>query len=752
VSEGGVSAGRPFAHTPNAEGSWHLLSDHLAGTGALAGEFASRFGAGDLARTAGWLHDVGKCSCAFSAYLQTCSVSGDEAGKRAFPKRDHKRAGAVLAQQHGYPVAILLAATILGHHGGLSDLGEVRAQLADAAHDVELGETLERARAQLGREMLHHVPVPPDWVLSGATDRSRAGQLAFSRDVEMLFRMIFSALVDADFLDTERHFKPGRPLARSGGRGMVGLAQRFDQRRAGLLDAAPPTPLNAARSEVYSAVLATAGRPPGIYQLATATGSGKTMIGLGWALAHAAANDLRSVVTALPFITVTDQVAGVYRSLLDEPDVAPVVLEHHSAIDVDSDWRKLAAENWDAPVIVTTTVQLFDSLFSNRPSACRKLHRLAGTIIVIDEAQALPLEVLDPVIDSLRSLVDRFGSSVLIMTATQPTLDHIPAMIGQRVVEDLLPDSSAWDAVFARTRIRHAGQQSHDDVAGLVRANDRCLCVLNTIKDARTVAQAVGREEVLYLSTHLRPADRRDRIGTIRARLDRGDQCRVVSTQLIEAGVDLDFPLVLRAMGPLPSLAQADGRCNRNGLMAELGETVIFDLVDGGRPPGAYYGTGTVQTRVVLSRGDVDIRARAVVAEWYRSVLADPTSNLDQRAVQDKRAVFRYSGVADAFRMIDRDTTAVAVPWPCNDPRASQVEEILAFLGSRPQAGFVPLGPRQVRALQEVTVELRRWVLNGAVADGLATRVNDALYRWEGEYDPVTGLVFSPTAQEDLIW
>ncbi len=449
VAAGGAS--NAFAHTPNAEGSWHLLSDHLMDTGALASDFASRFAAGDLARTAGWLHDVGKCSCAFSAYLETCALSGDEAGKRAFPKRDHKRPGAVLAERHGYSLAILLAATILGHHGGLSDLGDVRAHLAEAVKDPELERTLDRARAQLPSELLGHVPTLPAWVTSGAADRSRPGQAAFNRDVEMLFRMVFSALVDADFLDTEMHFKPARPLERSGRRAIGGLAERFQRRRADLLAGSPATLVNVARSEVYATVLATAARPPGIYQLATPTGSGKTMIGLGWALSHAAANGLRAIVTALPFITVTDQVAAVYRSLLDEPGEEAVVLEHHSSVDVDSSWRKLAAENWDAPVIVTTTVQLFESLFSRLPSACRKLHRLAGTVIVIDEAQALPLEVLDPVIDALRALVDRFGASVLVMTATQPAIDRVPAMAGQRGAENLLPDSSAWDAVFART-------------------------------------------------------------------------------------------------------------------------------------------------------------------------------------------------------------------------------------------------------------------------------------------------------------
>lgn len=746
-----AAAAGPFAHTPSSDGSWHLLVDHLRATATAAGEFSSHFGAEDLGRTAGWLHDVGKCSCTFSAYLQTCHASGDEAARKAFPKRDHKRAGAVLARDSGQSLGILLATTVLGHHGGLADLGDVKTQLADADHDPQVQETLERARAQLGPSVLGHVPTLPDWVLAGTTDRSPAGRETFNRDVEMLYRMVFSALVDADFLDTEAHFKPRRPAERSGGASIAGLAQRFERRRAELVANSPATPVNAARSELYARALAAAARPPGVYQLATPTGSGKTMIGLGWALAHAAANNLRSVITALPFITVTEQVAGVYRDLLDEPGTASVVLEHHSQVDTESGWQKLATENWGSPVVVTTTVQLFESLFSNRTSACRKLHRLSESVIVIDEAQALPLEVLDPVADSLRCLVERFGASVLIMTATQPTLERIPAMAGRRPAEDLLDGTSAWDAVFARTRVRRAGWLTHAEVAGQVNSAVRCLCVLNTIKDARTVAQLVGRE-VLYLSTHLRPADRWQRIELVRARLGRGERCQVVSTQLVEAGVDFDFPLVLRAMGPLPSLAQADGRCNRNGLMPELGETIIFDLVDGGCPPGPYYQTGTAQTRVVLARGDMDIRARATVAEWYRLVLDDPTVSLDRRDVQPKRVGFMYRSVAEAFRMIDQDTVAVAVPWPSDDPRASRVDEVLVFLGARSQSGFVPMGPADVRALQQVTVQLRRRVVDAAVRDGLATKVNDALYRWEGGYDPLTGLVFSSTAQEDLIW
>jgi CRISPR-associated endonuclease/helicase Cas3 len=733
----------PFAHTPNESGSWHLLSDHLRGTAELAGKFAGWFGAAELGRAAGWLHDVGKCSCAFSAYLQTCGTLGDEVARKAFPKRDHRRAGAVVARDSDKKFGLLLGTTILGHHGGLCDLGEVRAQLAEADADPTLRETLALARRQLGPAVLEHAFEAPDWVTAGPS----AGQAAYVRDVEMLFRMVFSALVDADFLDTEAHFRAAMPSERSGGRGMDGLAEHFDLRRAELIAHSPGSAVNQARSELYASVLATAGRSPGIYQLATPTGSGKTIIGLGWALAHAAANGLRSVITAVPFITVTDQVAEVYRSLLG----SDVVLEHHSQVDSDNGWQKLAAENWDSPVVVTTTVQLFESLFSNRTSTCRKLHRLAGSVIVLDEAQAIPLEVLDPVIDGLRSLVDRFGASVLIMTATQPTLERLPAMAGHRVPEGLLTDTMRWDGIFARTRIQYAGSLSHTDVAGLVGSKERCLCILNTIKDARTIALEVGQGDILYLSTHLRPADRRERIRTIRRRLASGESCRVVSTQLVEAGVDLDFPLVLRVMGPLPSLAQADGRCNRNGGMDTLGQTIIFDLVDGGSPPGSYYKTGTAQTQVILGRGDVDIRSRPVVQEWYRLVLDDPTTKLDRACVQKLRKDFNYRQVAEAFCMIDQDTVAVVIPWPFEDSRSQQIESILAFLGSRSDSRFVPMGPWDVRALQDVTIQLRRRLLDEALQGGLATRINDALYRWEGAYDSITGLLFSPTASEALI-
>lgn len=745
-----MSAASVFAHSPNDAGAWHTLSAHLAGTATRAAAFAAPFGARELAYTVGWLHDIGKCSCAFQGYLQTCASQGNDAGRRAFPSRDHKRAGAVVATGSNPLYGALLAALVLGHHGGIPDRSDVQSKLMEARDDLGAAETLARAAEELGAESLSQSPLLPSWLENRPPGKEAQG--AHARDVEMLFRLVFSALVDADFLDTEAHFRPDRPSERAGSSGLAGLEERFIAQKTAAIADAPRTPVNRARAMLYDEVLSRSTLPRAIHQLAAPTGAGKTMIGLAWALRHAAEHGLRRIVTAVPFITVTDQVAAVYRDLLDAQD-NPVVLEHHSQVGGDDGWRKLAAENWDSPVVVTTTVQLFESLFSNRPSAARKLHRLAGSVIIIDEAQALPLEVLEPVVDGLRVLVERFGASVLVMTATQPTLEHLRATSGKPAVS-LVTDPDRWASVFVRTSLTMRGPMETEAVAALVGSHERCLCILNTIDDARRVTAAVPDVEVLHLSTMLRPIDRKTRIEQIRQRLRQGKPCRVVSTQLVEAGVDLDFPVVMRAMGPLPSLAQVDGRCNRNGLLAGLGETIIFDLIGGGKPPGAYYGVGTVQTKVVLSRKGRDFRTPATVAEWYQLVLIDQMVPKDRkggdgRTVQKARESFDYETVASSFRMIDQDTVAVVVPWPAGDPRAVKVEKLLDRF-ARP--GRTPMGPAEARALQEVTVQVRRRLLDQAVRDGLAEAVTGDLYTWVGKYDDRIGLIFAPLSQEDLIW
>lgn len=726
-----------YAHTPNAVGNWHLLSDHLLATAERAEAFADIFGAGEAARTAGWLHDVGKCSTTFAAYLQTCAREGSVAGKSAFTSRDHKSAGALRASGLPGNMSWLTAGTILGHHGGLLDLAEVRSKIHLIKSNAQIAETLRRLDRRIG-----HSPFPlscrvPEWAQEQPTPIT---------DVEMLWRLIFSALVDADFLDTEAHFNKFSPGLRRADQTLAGLKERFEARRSKNLSSSPDTPVNRARTEIYQTVLARAGQRPGLYMLAAPTGSGKTQIGLGWALAHAQANNLRRIVCAVPFITVTDQVAQVYRDLLEYGN-APVVLEHHSQVVEDSGWQRLASENWDSAVTVTTTVRLFESLFSNRTSDCRRLHRLAGSVLVLDEAQAIPIEVLNPVVDGLRALVDRFGASILIMTATQPALEHLEPTKGRQAI-DILPEVGQWKEAFERTTIELTGRPPEltpEELAKTIVTNRQCLCILNTIGDARRVTLATADKSVIHLSTMLRPCDRLNKLIEIRRRLSRGEPCRVVSTQLVEAGVDLDFPVVLRAMAPLPSLAQADGRCNRNGALGPGGgRMIVFDLVDGVLPLGSYYKVGTPHSHTIM-RSLPDFRSAEAVASWYERLLKDPAVIKDSGKVQASRMKFKYQTTANSFRMIDDDTIGVAVTK--GHPNRRSFDQMLDNLRNNKHVDRA-----QLREIQQITVSLRRRVADKALQLGLSERINDYLHRWLGSYDQQLGLVLEASPQSELIW
>jgi CRISPR-associated endonuclease/helicase Cas3 len=721
------------------------------GTADLAHKFAESFGGAEFARSLGLLHDVGKCSCVFAAYLAACASDGDDRAKTRFHSRDHKTAGAVTASKADPRWGTLAALTIIGHHGGMPDLQEARARLDEAGRDPTMAETLRRAAEYLGPGVMGSPISVPSWL----NDRpvGKEAQEAHLRDVEMFVRMAFSALVDADWLDTERHFQPPAAARRGGDVSLDLLDRRCQQYRTQLLKRVSDSPVNQARREIYESLMETVERPPGLYQLSAPTGSGKTLLGLEWGVRHAARNGLRRLVTAVPFITVTDQVAEVYRSVLEEHSTGrstPVVLEHHSQVAEGGWWQRLAAENWDAPVVVTTTVRLFESLFSNRPSDCRRLHRLARSVIVLDEVQALPLEMLEPIVDALRVLVERFGATVVLMTATQPTLERVRSS-GGVAAEPLLASRAEWDATFSRTdRQLLPTALTTLQLASELDHLGQFLCVLNSIGDAEDVTRELvsrGAEHLFHLSTRLRPADRRERFRRIRARLAAGEPCQVVSTQLVEAGVDLDFPVVYRTMAPLPSLVQADGRCNRDGLGSSKGRTVVFDLDGGKAPSGAYYRIGTLHTRVLLDENTFDPWAEDGVREWYRRLLDDGLVPTDAHGVQALRTHLRYRSVSEAFTMIDEDTRSVVIPWPSGDERAAAVDEVLARL-----ARGEPVDHRRYRALQDATVSLRPRMLERAVAEGLAESVTPVLYKWTGAYDELLGLQVAPLGPQDLIW
>lgn len=713
----GDPAARPpvlAAHSPGGDGQWHLLADHLRGTGELASGFGAAFGSDEACRLVGLLHDIGKADPQWQAYL-AAAVAGDTGAKL-----DHKHAGAMLLAEWGLGTCAFLVA---GHHGGMPDFQELRSRLQPRTAGQQASIDWALTRFGVPRPKKGEV-IPAGFLPTGATDRPGL------RRLEFWLRMVFSALVDADWLDTEAHFRPGyRPAVHAPA--LPVLAQRCAQHRAAAVAARGQDPVAAARAELFAEVMAHAGQPPGWFELTAPTGSGKTITALSFALAHAATNGLRRVVTAVPFVSVTEQIAREYRKLLEVDGAAPVVVEHHSglasAIGSVGLWARLATENWDAPVVVTTMVQLLESLFDNRPSATRKLHNLAGSVLILDEVQSLPWRLLDPTLEVLRELVRSYRCSVVFCTATQPPFDKVGSVEG---IDRRQLCSPGWFEVFDRTDIQAdpvpVSWPVFADRVALAAADHggQCLVVVNTIRDARDLCGwLAGRPGLLHLSTRLCPAHRLRVLDDVHARLQDGRPCVLVSTQLVEAGIDIDFPVAVRACGPMPAIAQVAGRVNRHGLRSRS-TLIVLDPAEGHLPPHEYQ-IGTGITRQLLHDG-IDPLDPAGIDAYYDRLIAATADKLDLHRIQDERELFNFATVSRRYRVIAEETTPVLVDYGDFDPNTLAVPE----------------DPRQRRAvlrrLQPFTVSLRDRELQryGELIEDLGGGV----LVWRGTYDPVFGL------------
>lgn len=736
----GSGIGAAIAHTANTEGERHDLLRHLQAVAEMAAAFAQPFGGGELARCLGLWHDVGKFHPAFQTYL----LQAEEEPNRKQRGPDHKAAGAMFALQQKLPFANLL---IQGHHGGLrnkADFDQWYADKKDAATEA----------IALARQ------ASPDLLAQASSSPQALFPLHIHKDpyaAEFFVRFVFSALTDADFLDTERHFTPERADLRSKEVAIDTLWQRLAEVQQQFIAGAAMTPVNQLRQEIYAACLDAAIQRPGLFRLTVPTGGGKTRSGLAFALRHAQQHGLRRVIVAVPFLTITEQTVAVYRDLLErEADLAPVVLEHHSgAIEEMADgdfapdavWNRLAAENWDAPVIVTTTVQLFESLFANSPTRCRKLHRLAGSVIVLDEAQALPVGLLNPILSALRELCAHYGSTVVLSTATQPAFDYLDAFRDLPATE-IIPEPARYFTALSRVTYdwRLQAKQSWAEVASWMQAAPQVLAIVNTKKDALALLAALADPQALHLSTLLCGAHRRDVVAEIKRRLTAGEPCRLVATQVVEAGVDIDFPLVLRAFGPLDSIIQAAGRANREGKLPGKGQVVIFDPAEGGAPRGSYQ-IAKETTRTFLHDGPPDMDDPAAVAHYFR--LYYPLDNQDRKEIQKLRKAFDYPEVARAFRMIDDDTVNVVVEYAKELPEIHRlVEQLRNNWGSRRTV---------LRRLQPYMVALRRRQAQAYQQQGFITPVlvdaEDRLLvgHWLGRYDPVYGLTADDLDADQLI-
>jgi CRISPR-associated endonuclease/helicase Cas3 len=732
-----------WAHSANRTGARHRLDDHLAGTAARAREFGQPFGAGDLAGYLGLVHDVGKAGCAWQAGLAVAEATGGRVGA------DHKLAGTWLASR----TAGVFAAAVDGHHGGLPAVAALKNELnaADAGMRAGWEDAIERAAAFVPAIRRGPPLAWPDWF-----DAVRSRDPLMS---DLLMRMVFSALVDADFLDTEAHFR-GRPRPGSG-MAAADLADRYEQGRAAMLAGLRPSPADGWREEVYAQAVAAAAGPGGMYRLPAPTGSGKTLAAGAFAVHHARIHGLRQVVVAMPFISITEQNAQVYRRLLDRPGEDPVVLEHHSGADLDgrghqgSWWRKLAAENWDARFVVTTTVQLFQSLFDHRPAAMRKLHRLARSAVVLDEVQALPDRLLLPILSALRLLTECFGTTVLLASATQPAYWHLTPFRGLPVT-DVIADPKPLYTRFRRVRYEWqlAPRPTLEQVARQAAQEPQVLVVVNTTRDSAALHRSLealrdgSLGPCVHLSTRMAARHRRDVLGEVRGRLDRGEQVAVVATQLIEAGVDVDFPVVFRAWAPADSLQQAAGRANRSACLAE-GRVVIFHPEDGGQPADAAYRAALAATSTCFGPELADPDDPDALEKYYPERFA--RQNLEATGVgariQQLRAHLDFPQVASAFQMIEELTVPVAVEYGDEAARA----EMRALADRLRSADSMQAGEARLllRRLQPYLAALPRTLADRAVIAGLAQPVIGDVLQWHGPYDPGRGL--DPANLADLL-
>ncbi len=646
---------------------WQRLAEHLNGVGERAAGYAAAFGGQTMARVAGQLHDLGKYTEKFQARL-----NGD-------PSRvDHATWGARKACELYGNGGTLLAYGIAGHHAGLAD-----GQRDDLTSRSSL-------RERLSDEYLAHAlpPLLPDWereiVLpaklefpTGFSGHPRTERRAFQMTV--LARMLFSCLVDADFVDTDDFYRrvEGRKTRaeETGTRPtLLQLRERLDRHLAGF-----PTEgdINPIRTRILRDARARAHARPGLFSLTVPTGGGKTLASLAFALDHAIAHGLRRVIYVIPFTSIVDQTAAVFRNALDVRDRDDVVLEHHSAFFDDPskelqsiDKRKLAMENWDAPIVVTTSVQFFESLFADRPARCRKLHNIAGSVVILDEAQTLPQKLLRPCVALMDELARNYRVSPVLCTATQPALRQDQGFPdGLEQVEELVADPETLYAQLRRVRVRHVGTLEDDALGEQLRQRAQVLCIVNNRRHARALFDAIAEQPgARHLTTLMHARHRSVALAQIRDDLKAGRPCRLVATSLIEAGVDVDFPTVLRAEAGLDSVAQAAGRCNREGRHpTDASEVLVFAPVQW-QPPQELKVFTEVFREVERAHRD-DLLAMDALHAYFKALyrrlgdeLLDNTAILTQLRAAGLDDL-PFDTLAQKFKVIQTNMRPLIVPY-----------------------------------------------------------------------------------------
>ena len=729
---------------------WQTLQSHSVNVGEMAAEFARVFGTQEIACQTGKLHDLGKYSEAFNHRLH------------GGPPVDHATAGAKIAvKRWGDVIGKLMAFCIAGHHAGLANgngEGDNRSTLK------------QRLALQFGADIptldnlwQQEIKLPQN--LSAPPLKADAHHPFFS--YAFFTRMLYSCLVDADYLDTEAFYSSleNKTAERGSYPDLNALRHNFNQFindfRRRIAQAPEQTEaekrnaaLNRLRSEILDHAVEQAAQPQGLFTLTVPTGGGKTFTSMAFALEHAKRHGMRRVIYVIPFTSIIEQNAAEFRKAFGELG-EQALLEHHSTFDdgklqneATKDKLRLASENWDAPIVVTTAVQFFESLFADRSSRCRKLHNIAGSVIILDEAQMLPLNLLLPIMQAIKELAQNYRCSVVMCTATQPAVQAENGFYrGFENVREIAPKPTALFDKLRRTTVQHIGTQTDADLLAKLGEHPQMLIIVNNRRYARSLYdQAKHLDGTFHLTTLMCAKHRSQKLDEIRGRLKNGEPCRVIATSLIEAGVDVDFPLVMRAEAGLDSVAQAAGRCNREGKRPSENSFVwIFAPEEQWKAPPELAAQAAVMRLTADSFSD-DLLSTQAVATYFAELYQLKGSELDNKKIlkmhndTGQSLDFPFQTIADKFRMIESHMQPLIIPFDVD------AENLISSLHHADHIGGL------LRKLQPYTVQIPEKALAALYKAGRIEPINEKnfgkqFYTLIGLdlYDEVAGLSWEDT-------
>lgn len=761
-----------YAHSTDRQDKydWQLLKDHLENVADIASGFSGEFNAKEFGYSAGILHDIGKYSPEFQRRLDGARI-----------RVDHSTAGALEARKlYGVFQSRILEYIITGHHGDLLNYGTKECGL-----DERLSRPVLSNYSAYKKEIS-----APDLSKVRPSLTPINNKMGFA--ISFYTRMLFSCLVDADFLDTERFLSPDKFSLRGQYESFDELFLKFDNYMKAKLSTSEENPINRYRREIYEQCIEMAELPPQIFSLTVPTGGGKTLSSMAFALNHLRKHNLNRILYVIPYTSIIEQNADVFREIFGNQNV----LEHHSNYDPKNEGSenndrtqeklKLSSENWDIPIIVATNVQFFESLFSNKVSRCRKLHNLAKSVIILDEAQMLPTGFLKPCLAALSELVVNYGSTVVICTATQPNLD---GLLDQDVkpVEIIRSPQKLYEA-FRRVHVTDLKDISDSGLSARLKKHKQVLCIVNTRKHAQNLYEQLSKSNNRYhisarlsaqlkankqvqciantrrkhaqnlygqlskskscyhLSARMCPVHRRKKLKKIKSLLKNGAECRVISTQLIEAGVDIDFPAVYRAISGIDSVCQASGRCNREGKMAS-GEVYIFRSTED-------YGKATHWQSRVAEIGSMifeewdDPLSLPAVDSYFEKLYSYEGDGLDKKRILPsfeerlRDVAFPFEDVANAFNLIENDTRDIIIPY--DDKARSIIKQMQ-------QTGFPG---KYARNLQGYTVSIYVEEFKVLEKDNAISSIADRFFvlnKLEDYYSEDTGLLNRKYNGEDLL-